>query len=210
MQRSRGFGHGVVVLQDLLQFTDCALMWLLQAFSLRGLEAGLPAFQLPMYSMCGTHCRKRFCSTCLFQEFRPFVKSKPPLPTSWAAARSTSSALWFGKLKKMLSVVVWECCKPTNNCRDWVFSNSGLEVGATSLSAAHVRTMWRAAERRFAQHACLRHIFRPFLFGIPSIYSLPEAGSRERQYVPPAPHYACITLGKDPIPLWKIPDLCVM
>ena len=26
-------------------------MWLLQAFSLRGLEAGLPAFQLPMYSM---------------------------------------------------------------------------------------------------------------------------------------------------------------
>ena len=27
-------------------------MWLLQAFSLRGLEAGLPAFQLPMFSKC--------------------------------------------------------------------------------------------------------------------------------------------------------------
>ena len=29
----------------------------------------------------------------------------------------------------VLSVVVWDCCKPTNNCRDWAFSNSGLEVG---------------------------------------------------------------------------------
>ena len=36
--------------QDLLQFPDCALMWLLQAFSLRGLEAGLPAFQLPTFA----------------------------------------------------------------------------------------------------------------------------------------------------------------
>ena len=29
----------------------------------------------------------------------------------------------------VLSVVVWDCCKPTNTCRDWAFSNSGLEVG---------------------------------------------------------------------------------
>ena len=45
---------------------------------------------------------------------------------------------------------------------------------------------------------------------MPSIHTLLEAGSRERQYAPPAPRYACIMLGKDPIPLWKIPDLCVM
>ena len=72
--------------------------------------------------------------------------------------------------------------------------------GATSLSAAHVRTMWSAAERRFAQHVCLRHIFRPFLFGIPSIYSLPEAGSWERQYAPPVLHCCCIMPRIMPIP----------
>ena len=29
----------------------------------------------------------------------------------------------------VLSVVLWDCCKPTNNCRDWDFSTSELEVG---------------------------------------------------------------------------------
>ena len=28
----------------------------------------------------------------------------------------------------VLSVVLCDCCKPMNNCRDWAFSNSGLEV----------------------------------------------------------------------------------
>ena len=46
-----------------------------------GRKCGCQPFSYPC-TLCGTHCRKRFCSTCLFQEFRPFVKSKPPLPTS--------------------------------------------------------------------------------------------------------------------------------
>ena len=29
----------------------------------------------------------------------------------------------------VLSVVLPDCCKPMNSCRDWAFSNSGLEVG---------------------------------------------------------------------------------
>ena len=29
----------------------------------------------------------------------------------------------------VLSVVLCDSCKPMNNCRDWAFSNSGLEVG---------------------------------------------------------------------------------
>ena len=29
----------------------------------------------------------------------------------------------------VLSVVLWDCCKPTNTCRDRAFSNSGLEAG---------------------------------------------------------------------------------
>ena len=52
--------------------------------------------------------------------------------------------------------------------------------------------MWRTAEKRFVRHVCLRHPFRPFHFGIPSIQSLPEAGSWDRQYAPPVLHYACI------------------
>ena len=51
---------------------------------------------------------------------------------------------------------------------------------------------WSTAERRFTRHVCLRHPFRLFHFGIPSIQSLPEAGSWERQYAPPVLHCACI------------------
>ena len=29
----------------------------------------------------------------------------------------------------VLSVVLCDCCKPMTSCRDWAFSNSGLEVG---------------------------------------------------------------------------------
>ena len=29
----------------------------------------------------------------------------------------------------LLSVVLYDCCKPMSSCRDWAFSNSGLEVG---------------------------------------------------------------------------------
>ena len=33
----------------------------------------------------------------------------------------------------VLSVVLCDCCKPTNNCRDWVFSNSELDVCLPAL-----------------------------------------------------------------------------
>ena len=52
--------------------------------------------------------------------------------------------------------------------------------------------MWRTAERRFFRHVCVRNLFPPFLLGFPSIHSLPEAGSWERQYAPPVLHYGCI------------------
>ena len=58
-------------------------------FSLSEMEAGVPAFQLPMFAKV-THCRKEICSTCLSKEstpFDPFVKSKPPLPTTSLSSR---------------------------------------------------------------------------------------------------------------------------
>ena len=90
MQRSRGFGHGVVVSKNcydilIVLLCDCCKLSFYQPFSCR-------------CSQNVTHCRKRFCSTCLLQESMPFGKSKPPLPTRSlrslrAAVRSTSSAL---------------------------------------------------------------------------------------------------------------------
>ena len=96
----------------------------------------------------------------------------------------------------VLSVVLWDCCKPTNTCRDWAFSNSGLPAFQLPMFAK-----CDAAERIFFRHVCLRNPFRPLLFGIPSIHSLPEAwGSWERQYAPPVLHDGCIM----PIPLLQL------
>ena len=82
-------------------FTDCAPMWQ-QAFSLRGLEVGLPAFQLPMFAKCdalpkgdlldmffyGIHCR-------LFWGVSKHPLSTRSLRLLRATVRSTSSALWL-------------------------------------------------------------------------------------------------------------------
>ena len=58
-------------------------------------------------------------------------------------------------------------------------------------------------QTRFGRHVRLRlrHQFPPFLLGIPSIHSLPEAGSWERQYV----RQLCNMLA---LCLQKIPSLC--
>ena len=50
------------------------------------------------------------------------------------------------------------------------------------------------ADRRFVGHVCLRHRFPPFLLGLPSIHSLPEAGSSERQYI----HQFCMMVPSCP------------
>ena len=62
--------------------------------------------------------------------------------------------------------------------------------------------MWHTAERRFVRHVCLRNPFLQLLLGIPSIHSLPEAGSWERQHNLPALHYACIM----PIPSLQLQE----
>ena len=139
---------------------------LLDPFGLRVLEAGLPAFQLPMYSMCDALPKKRFVGhVCLRNPCLLWNLSLHSLPEAWGPwePQYTPPVLHYAcimpipslQLQKktclmqrstafghavvvskiccntviVLSVVVWDCCKPTNNCRDWAFSNSGLEVG---------------------------------------------------------------------------------
>ena len=164
MQRSKGFGHEVVVSTnciDLFQCSDCALscaMWLLQT--------------------------KEQWSILSFS----FLKSKPPLLTRSlrslrVAAHSTSDcalscAMWLLQTNELSRLSFWQ---------QWVGSR------AASLSAAHVRKMRLTAQKRFVGHVCLRNPFLPFLWEMPSIHSLSEAwGSWERQYTLPALHYGCI------------------
>ena len=86
----------------------------------------------------------------------------------------------------VLSVVLWDCCKPTNTCRDWAFSNSGLEVGLPASSLPMLAKCDTLPGDCFDM-LVFRNPSPQFLLGIPSIHSLPEAsGSWERQYTPPA------------------------
>ena len=148
-----------------------------------------------------THCRKEVRSTCFFKEsmpFDPFVKSLPPLPTrslssrerqyvrqlcisSWlhhahpflAAAEKGRKSLSYARIVdvQLFAIVGWKWgCQPFS-CR-------------CSQNVTHCRKEVRST-------CFLRNPFPPFLLGIPSIHSLPEAGSWERHYAPPGLHYGC-------------------
>ena len=123
MQRSKGFGHGVVVSKicyviysDCVQDLDYRILIVLSvvtrgcckpmnncrdwAFRNIGLEVWLPAFQPPMFSKCDTAERREICLTCLSKKSIPAIPfwiSKPPIPPRSrflrAAVRSTRSAL---------------------------------------------------------------------------------------------------------------------
>ena len=88
MQRSKAFGHAVVVSKICCNALISSPMWLLQTFSLCGLEAGLPAFQLQMFSkwhslpkkdlfdllVSGIYSRHSFSD---FQASTPYQKQVP-------------------------------------------------------------------------------------------------------------------------------------
>ena len=92
----------------------------------------------------------------------------------------------------MLSVVLCDCCKPMNNCRDWAFSNSGWEVGLPAFQLPMFAKCDTLAKGDLLDMFVFRNPFPPFIFGMSIIHSLPEAGSWERQHAPSAPHYGCI------------------
>ena len=234
MQRSRGFGHRVVVSKICyVQYSDCVqdldyrILIVLSvvtcdccepmndcrdwAFSNSGLEVGLSMFvkcnSLPtrdLFDMFvqGIHSCNSFWE---FQSRSRFLR---------AAARSTHSALWlhhahpfvavtwktclieisrgFGHgvvvLKIcynaviVLSVVTCDCCKPMNDCRDWAFSNSGLEVGLSMfVNATHCQ-----------QEICLTCLSKESIPATPFGNFNQEAGSWERRHAPPTLHCGCI------------------
>ena len=85
-------------LEDLLEYTDCTPMWLLQAKLLASVvwQLGCQTFSCQR-SLNETHCPQEICSTCLSKESIPafpFWNSKHPLP-SWEP-QYVPPALHFG------------------------------------------------------------------------------------------------------------------
>ena len=73
----------------------------------------------------------------------------------------------------VLSDVLWDCCKPVSNCRDWDFSNSEFEVGLPAFQLP-MFTKCDALPNGDVLDM-FRNPFPLFLVGIPSIHSLAEA-----------------------------------
>ena len=140
---------------------------------------------------CSCRNKKQVEKTCLMQRSRGFGH--------WVMASKICCNAVI-----VLSVVPCDCCKPMNICRDWAFSNTvvGWKWGCQPFSCPCSQNVAQC-QTRFGRHVRLRlrHQLPPFFLGIPSIHSLPEAGSWERQYV----RQLCIVLA---LCLQKIPSLC--
>ena len=95
----------------------------------------------------------------------------------------------------VLSTVICDCCKPMNSCRDWAFSNSGLEVGLPAFQLpmfakcdAVPNEVWSTCS--FKTKASITAI--PFWNVLVQSNFLPQAWGSWEQYSPSALHYGCI------------------
>ena len=94
VQRSRGFGRGVVVSRTcweifpslMVPCDHCKAMIFLEIelFNHGGSEVGLPAFQLPMFAKCDyCRCQEEICFICLFRLRNLNLHSLPVAWCSW-------------------------------------------------------------------------------------------------------------------------------
>ena len=86
----------------------------------------------------------------------------------------------------LLSVVLSDCCKPMNSCRDWAFSNSGLEVGLPAFQVP-VFAKCDALPKgdlldMFVEGIYSRHSFLDFQASTPCQKQVPESNSRLHQF----------------------------
>ena len=178
---------------------------LLDAFSRRGLEAGLPAFQLPMVGKCDILPKRYVRQTCWRHLFPPFLlNSKHPIRReawgSWEpqyARRVLHCACIFPIPSLQLQIKEIVSCRDAKRlvtqlrsprfCRKPVAS----QWRAASLSAAHVLYVTHC--RKEICSTCMSR--NPCLLWNLSLHSLPEAwGPWERQRAPPASlwlHHPC-------------------
>ena len=128
-----------------------------------------------------TRCRKEICWTCLSKEFIPAllgipsIHSLPEASGPWEPQYPPPVLNYCIMPIPLLLQEKPVSCKELNNCRDWAFSNSGLEVGLPAFrlpmfearfcgnlsfhSARSLRSL-RAAARSttslWSHHACKR------------------------------------------------------
>ena len=163
------------------------------------MEAGVPAFQLPMFVKV-TRCRKEICSTCLSNEsmpFDPFVKSKPPLPTRSLSSRERQYV-------RQLCIMVASVASCLQKIELWyprfgliIDCDLGCLINATAASqwriveiqllasvvwqwgcrpfSCRCSSKWLTVEKRFVPHVCPRNPCLLILLWNLSLHSLPEA-----------------------------------
>ena len=157
-----------------------------------------------------TPCQKQVPeSNSRLHQFCIMLASCPSLRFS-TEAEGLVTELWPPRFLTMQWLCSQLCYVTAANQRAIVeielLATVGWKWGCQPFSC-HVPKMWRTAESRCARHICVRRPFRPFHFGIPSIHSLPEAGSWERQWAPPVlQYYGCIIL----IPSLQLPEKPVL
>ena len=192
----------VIVLSVVLPYVTAANQWTIveiELFPTVGRKRGCQPFSCSCLKNV-THSRKEIYGTCLSKESIPAINLGIPsirsLPESWGSweRQYVPAALLHSCIMPMSSlqlkentclmqrsreighrvvvskicysavivpsVVLFDCCTTMNNSRDWAFCNSGLEV-------------WLPAFQ-LPMFVRLRNPFPPFLFGIPSVHSLPE------------------------------------
>ena len=171
--------------------------------------------RLQSVTQCQTRFVGHVCFRNPFPAFLLGIPSIHSLPEAWTPAlhygcimpipslhlqKKTSLMQWsrgFGQgvvVSKIyynavivLSVALWDCCKPTNTCRDWAFSNSGLEVGLPAFQLSMFAKCGSLPKRdlcdMFVSGIHSRHSFWEFQASTPyQKLEVPESGSTLHQF----------------------------
>ena len=128
-----------------------------------GFEAGLPAFQLPRVVVSKIcYVQYRHCVQDL--DYRTLI---------------------------VLSVVLSDCCKSKNSCRDWAFSNTWLEVGLPVFQLPSSQNVTHCRKKN-----CSTCLFKTSIPAVPFRNSKHAVSTKSRflraQYPPPVLQYGCI------------------
>ena len=184
MQRSGGFGHGVVVSKICYNLLIVLLCDCCKLLAFVGWKRGCQPFSCPR-SQSVTHCRKEIFHTCLSKESMPFVKSKSPLqPCIMVAYSHPCVAAAKKDLSHAKKQRVWSRSCGVQDLLQWWYEAAANQFVWRELLAT-VGWKWgcQPFSHRGSQNVahCPKEICStclsnpPFLLRFPSIHSLPEA-----------------------------------
>ena len=174
-------------------YATCLFQESIPAIPLGNAKHPLPARSLRLLRAAAHFASSALCLHHACKRPHPFVED--------SGFVSHVERHWFGRgvVVSQVCVGILECfffpiCHAIAMSRDWTFSNSGLEGGLLAFQLPCWQNVTHCRKERLVGYVCrLRNLFPPFRLEFPSIHSLPEAGSWERQSVPPdLQYYVCI------------------